>query len=303
MRRGVISKEFVLKRLILVLVLAVLMPLSASASILCVPDDLGPVIGNYVTTFHPNIADSIGAVTGTFNVLIDCETPTEVYCLDWRVDLCYPNEYMQGPDITSHEIIWILNNYYPAVPGMPSELPTERERGAAVQLAIWHFYTGVDISTGGVAIELFDAARAIIAVAQTAAVPATPTTLVLTPMYTEPIEPGEEVTVTATVYDQNGNPMPGVPVTYDITHVGSGSGTTDPAGQLAVTWTESETGYDVLTVTVDYTIPVGLMWLSNGCQDLVQASAEDGTISGMWGDSNPVATEESSWGKIKSMHR
>jgi len=74
-------------------------------------------------------------------------------------------------------------------------------------------------------------------------------------------------------------------------------------GQLDVTWAESDSGYDVLTVTVDYTIPIGLMWISDGCQDLIQASPEDGSISAIWGDTDPVATEESSWGKIKSLHR
>ncbi len=293
-----------MKRLVSFIALAVfLLPLSASATILCVPDDLGYVIGDYETTFHPNIADSIGAVAGTFNVLLDCTTPTLVYCLNWDVDLCYPAEYTQAPDITSQEIIWILNNYYPAVPGMPSELPTEKKRGAAVQLAIWHFYTGVDISTGGIDIAVFDAARAIIAAAGAAAVPATPTSLVLTPEYMPPIAPGTEVTVTATLYDQNGAPMPGVPVSYEITHVGSGSGTTDSNGEFTVNWTETSPGYDVLTVTVDYEIPVGLKWISPGCQDLIQVVPEDGSITATWGETNPVATESSSWGRIKSMTR
>jgi len=280
-----------------------LVPVAAPASTLCVPDNLGTVIGNYQTIFHPNIADSIGAVAGTFNVMIDCETWTQVYCLNWDVDLCYPAEYHQGPDYSSQEIAWILDNYYPTVPGMPSELATEKERGAAVQLAIWYFYTGVDISTGGIPLAIFDAARAIIAAAMTAPVPATPTSIVLTPTYIDPIEPGTLVTVTATVYDQNGDPMPGVPLSYDITHVGNGTGATDPSGQFEVSWTESDMGYDVLTVTVDYTIPMGLMWFNPGCQDLVQAVPEDGTISESWGESTPVGTESASWGEIKSMYR
>ncbi len=301
--RAVTAKETAVKKLALALALVLLLPLSATATILCVPDDIGFVIGDYETTFHPNIADSIGAVSNPLNVLLNCTDPTQVYCLNWDVDLCFPAEYEQAPDVTSPEIIWILNNYYPAVPGMPSELPAGKKRGAAVQLAIWHFHTGVDISTGGIDIAVFDAARAIIAAAGTATVPATPTTLVLTPAYMPPIAPGTEVTVTATLYDQNGNPMPGVPVSYEITHIGSGNGTTDGAGQFAVTWIESSPGYDVLTVTVDYTIPTGLRWISPGCQDLIQIFPEDGTISAVWGDTDPVATEETSWGGIKSMHK
>lgn len=293
-----------MKRLVTFIALALLLlPLSASATILCVPDDIGYVIGDYQTTFHPNIADSIGAVSGPLNVLLDCTTPTQVYCLNWDVDLCFPAEHHQAPDMTSQEVIWILNNYYPVVPGMPSELATGKERGAAVQLAIWHFYTGVDISTGGSPLAIFDAARAIIAAASTAPIPATPTTLVLTPEYIDPPLPGEEVTVTATLTDQNGAPMAGVPIDYDITHVGSGSGTTDSNGEFSVTWTETSPGYDVVTFTVDYTIPIGMRWLSDGCQDLVSASPEDGTLEASWGETNPVATESSSWGKIKTMLR
>ncbi len=260
-------------------------------------------MGHYMVVFHPNIADSIGAVAATYHVYVDCTDPTLVYCLDSDVDLCYPAEYGQGPDIISQEIVWILNNYYPAVPGMPGELSTDVERAAAVQLAIWHFYNGVDISTGGSDPAVFAAANAIIAAAMTAAVPATPTTLVLTPEYSPPIAPGTEVTVTATLYDQNGVVMPGVPVSYEITHVGGGSGTTDSNGEFIVTWIETSPGYDVLTITVDYEIPIGLRWVLPNCQDLVQASTADGTITAVWGETNPVGTESSSWGAIKSMHR
>ena len=290
-----------MKKLVSAFVLVLLLPLSTSASILCVPDNLATVTGDYETIFHPNIADSIGGIASPLNVLIDCTEPTLVYCLDWSAEFCYPAEYIPGPDVLSQEIIWILNNYYPVVPGMPSELSINKKRGAAVQLAIWHFSTGVDISTGGIDLAVFDAARAIIAAAQTASVPATPTTLVLTPEYSESIEPGTEVTVTATLYDQNGSPMPSVPISYTITHVGGGSGTTNGTGQFDVTWTESSSGYDVLTVTVDYTIPAGLSWVSE-CQSLIQAIPEDGTISEMWGETNPVGTKESSWGAIKRLY-
>ncbi len=295
-----------MKKLFLLLVSAMLLlPLTLSASVLCVPGDLSEIIGDNMTIFHPNIADSIGAIAGTLHVLLDCTTPTLVYCLEVEVELCYPAQYHQAPDIASPEIVWILNNYYPAVPGMPSELSTDVQRTAAVQLAIWHFHDGIDISTGGSDPEVFAAANAIIAAAeaQSASVPATPTTLVLTPEYTDPIDPGTEVSVTATLYDQNGAPMPGVAVDYDITHVGGGSGVTDPAGQLTVTWTESSQGYDVLTFAVDYSVPVGLVWEYPDCQALIQAASGDGSISASWGEHQPVATEESSWGSIKRMYQ
>ncbi|MDD3641936.1 MAG: Cys-Gln thioester bond-forming surface protein [Candidatus Krumholzibacteria bacterium] len=282
---------------------ALLFPLSAFSSILCIPSDLDEIVGDNMVVFHPNLADSIGAVAGALNVLLDCTTPTLVYCLESDIEFCYPAQYEQGPDIASQEIVWILNNYYPAVPGMPSELSTDVQRSAAVQLAIWHFSDGIDITTGGSDPAVFAAANAIIAAALTATPPSTPTSLVLTPAYSTPVMPGTEVTVTATVYDQNGVAMPGVPISYTITHVGSGSGVTDSNGQFPVTWTESEIGYDVITFTVDYTIPIGLRWVFPGCQDLVQATTEDGRITAVWGENQPVSTESSSWGGIKSLYR
>ena len=254
-----------------------------------------------MTVIHPNLAGGIGAKAGTFNVLIDCTTPSLVYCVGADAELCFPAEYEQAPDITSPQIIWILNNYYPAVPGMPSELSTDVERKAAVQLAIWHFSDGIDISTGGNDPLVFAAANAIIAAAQTAAVPATPTSIVLTPPYVSPPAPGSPVTVTATVYDQNGVPMPNVPLHYAIAHVGAGDGFTDANGQFTVSWIEA--GNDVLTFTVNYTIPIGLRWTLEGCQDLIQGVTVPGRLIATWGEEQLVGTEGSTWGAIKGLYR
>lgn len=280
-----------------------LFPLTALASLLCIPGSVPEIVGDDMIIQHPNIDGNAQVYAGTFNVTIDCVTPTLVYCTGSTVHLCYPAQYAQGPDITSHEVVWILNNYYPAVPGMPGELSTDIQRKAAVQLALWHFSDGIDISTGGSDPTVFDAARAIIAAAQTAVVPPTPTSLVLTPVYSEPPTPGSPVTVTATVFDQNGAPMPNVPINWTITYAvpPSGSGVTDANGQFTVSWTASDC--NLLTCTVDYTIPIGLRWMHAGCQELIQGATAAGQVRATWGAECSVGTTPATWGTIKSLYR
>jgi TQXA domain-containing protein len=297
--------EVLMKRVLpIFFMLAMLMlPLTASASILCVPGSVAEIVGDDMIITHPNIDGGAQVYAGTFHVTIDCATPTLVYCTGATVNLCYPGQYVQSPDITSQQVIWILNNYYPAVPGMPSELSTDVQRKAAVQLALWHFTDGIDISTGGSDPVVFAAANAIIVGAQTAAVPPTPTSLVLTPPYSVPPTPGSQVTVTATVLDQNSNPMPNVTINWIITNANppSGSGVTDANGQFSVSWTAG--ACNQLTYTVNYTIPIGLRWTYPGCQELIQGATASGRVSAYWGIDCPVSTTPATWGNIKSMYR
>ena len=252
---------------------------------------------------HPNLRGGQQVYAGTFNGKIDCVTPTLVYCILSGSNLCYPAQYAQGPNIASTEVVWVLSNYYPTVPGMPSELATDVQRKAAVQLALWHFSDGLDISTGGSDPGVFDAARAIIAAAQGAMVPPTPTALVLTPPPSPPCPAsGSAVTVTATLLDQNSLPMPNVPITWTISHVvpPSGSGATDGNGQFTLSWIE--VGTDVLTLNVDYTIPIGLRWTIPGCQDLIQSSTGAGHVTLTWGDC-AVSAVPTTWAQVKRVYR
>jgi TQXA domain-containing protein len=276
-----------------------LLPLTALGSVLCIPGSVGEVVGDDMWIQHPNIDNNTQVYAGTFHVLVDCVTPSLVYCVGTNVSLCYPSQYDQGPDITSQEVVWILNNYYPAVPGMPSELSTDIQRKAAVQLALWHFSDNVDISTGGNDPAVFAAANTIIGAALTAAVPATPTTLVLTPVYWGP-PPGTPVSVTATVYDQNHAVMANVPISWTISHVGTGSGVTDANGQITANWNEVDA--DQITFTVDYTIPIGLRWMRAGCQQLIQGATVQGRLSKDWID-GAISTEHRTWGAIKTLYR
>jgi TQXA domain-containing protein len=292
-----------MRRVLIVMLIGLLSPLAAWASTLCLPANLGDIVGDDMLVSHPNLRGGQQVYAGTFNGTIDCVTPTAVYCVRSGTNLCYPAPYSQGPNISSQEIVWILNNYYPTVPAMPSELSTAVQRKAAVQLALWHFSDGVDISSGGSDTAVFDAARAIIAAAQTATVPPTPTSLVFTPPPSPSCPPpGSAVTITVTLFDQNGQPMPNVPINWTIGHQipGSGSGTTDISGQFSLSWTE--VGNDLVTLDVAYTIPVGLKWVLPGCQDLIQGAASTGHVTTSWGDC-PVGATVSAWSHVKNTYR
>ncbi len=292
-----------MRRVLILLLIVLLSPLAAHASNLCLSPNLGDIVGDDMILSHPNLRGGQQVYAGTFNGKIDCVTPTVVYCVRSGTNLCYPATYAQGPNITSQEVVWILNNYYPTVPGMPSELATDVQRKAAVQLALWHFSDGVDISTGGSDTAVFDAARAIIAAAQTATVPPTPTSLIFTPQPSPPCPtPGSAVTITATLFDQNGQPMPNVPISWTIGHVipGSGSGTTDANGKFSLSWTE--VGTDVVTLDVAYTIPVGLKWIIPGCQDLIQGASSTGHVTTTFGDCS-VGAVSATWSRVKNTYR
>ncbi len=280
---------------------------SVRASVACLGGDFGSQVqGQGVTTSHPNVTGGHGLYTGSLRASIDNVTPVELYCVDIDRYLCYPTCYSQGPDVSSQQIVWILNNYYPSVPSEPASLPTTAERGAAVQLAVWHFSDGVDISSGGSPLAVFDAARAIIAAANTASVPATPSAVNLLSGSTTHT-PGQQHCVTATVLDQNNVPMSGVSVAFAVSgaNAASGGGTTDGSGQVTFCYTGTFTGDDDLTATVNYMIPVGLHWTHIDCQSLIMGTEASGTIVAhqtvSWQPS--TAVEAVSWGGIKDVYR
>ena len=204
-------------------VLVLMFPLTSAASILCTAANVSEMMEYGVLVTHPALFPSGAAFAYVYTADVDCDMPTMVYCVDSTVPLCLSSMYEQGPDIQEDELLWILNNYFPFAEGMPYELPTYDERAAAVAMALWHFSDGLDISApgSGLPVNVFDAARAIITLAEgeTATVPQTPTSIEFATDWTPP------VTVTATLYDQNGLPIPGVSVNWEVTSGSSGSNT------------------------------------------------------------------------------
>ncbi len=84
------------------------------------------------------------AYAGTFKALIDGNT-TSLYCIDIKHELKYNDAY-NDVEKTNDTLSYILNNYYPYKQSYTGILnPVEKEAGA-VQLALWHFTDGLDIS-------------------------------------------------------------------------------------------------------------------------------------------------------------
>lgn len=281
-----------------------LAPMQSRASVACLQSDWGSQVqGMGSTVSHPSILSGTNVYAGTFHALIDNVTPVELYCVDINHYLCFPACYSQGSDISSPEIIWVLNHYYPTIASEPSALGSVQERASAVQLALWHFSDGVDISSGGSPSAIFDAARAIVAAASAGAVAATPTAIGVNPA-SSVHTPGNTATVTATVRDQNTAIMAGVTVSWEVTGANptSGSGVTDSNGEIAVSWNGVSTGDDQLALHVAYTLPVGVHWLHDGCQSLIMGSSTGGQLTQIalvsWQPS--TAVRATTWGAIKS---
>lgn len=261
----------------LVVILATMMGLLAMTVFASTAYLVGTASGGYVV--HGNLPDG-SKWAGTLKVTLDGGSEIyEVYCANLAINWCPDKDHTQGSDTINEHVIWILNNYYPHVPTEPAGL-IPAKKAAAVQLAIWHFTDNLDISSGGSPADIFDAARTIIAAAQTASVPETPTTLTLEPSSdSNPV--GFLHTVTATLKDQNDDPLSGKTVNFTVTGVNptSGSDVTNSSGQATFTYIGSTAGSDTITATVTYTVPLGLRWISSGCQDLIMAEEAPGQVS------------------------
>jgi len=281
------------------------LPAISLASQACIPSSNYLGAGGNVT--HPNLHGGESLWAGTIKAYVDgAGDAVELYCVDLHHGLCHPECYEQSADVMATEIVWILNNYYPAVASEPAALDLPNKRARAVQLAIWHFSDGLDISMNGMPDPVFDAARAIVAAAVAQAVPKTPTSLAVTPGSSVGPPPGTH-TVTATLRDQNGDPMPGVSVHFTVTgaHTASGDVTTNASGEASFSYLGTHLGEDHIVATVDYTIPIGLKWGHNNCQRLIMGKAAPGrvhcAVKRSW--DGRVQVQEKSWGSVKTLYR
>jgi TQXA domain-containing protein len=211
---------------------------------------------------------------GIIYIALDGDTtryPT--YCIDIDISTQNGNRYELGGSGADPNIIWILNNYYPNT-GLPDGL-TNTEKGAAVQLAIWHFSNGLDLSSGTPG-NVFAAARAIVDSVGSASIPQIPSTLGLSPASsTNPL--GAQHTVTATVLDPSGSAVSGQEVTFSVTGANPTTNpvsvVTDANGQSAFTYTGANAGDDTIAATTSFIVPSGAIWIgaTSSIQRLVMA--------------------------------
>lgn len=81
---------------------------------------------------------------GTFKATID-GNDVRLYCIDLMHSLAYNQPY-QDVEATNDTLSYILNNYYPFKSSYPGMLADVKQEAAAIQIALWHFTDGLNIS-------------------------------------------------------------------------------------------------------------------------------------------------------------
>lgn len=246
-----------MKRLYRFLTIVIILIISQSG---CVSALIATIVGAdliTVNTIGHGIKDA-----GIIYITIDGDTtPYPTYCMDIDISTQNGNTYMLSGSGADPNIIWILNNCYPNT-DLPGGL-SDREKGAAVQLAIWHFSNELDLSSGTPE-NVFAAARAIVDDAGSASIPQIPSTLDLAPpSSTNPL--GAQHTVTATVKDPSGSAVSGQEVTFSVAGVNPTTSpvriATDVNGQSAFTYTGTNAGDDTIFAATSFIVPSGAIWL------------------------------------------
>jgi len=249
----------VLKALILAsLLLLVMQPMGALGSTITISD------WHLVNVYHPSLPSS--------NVLAGeiIAGGYKMYCTNLLVHTGGGVIYSPGNNVNIPQVIYILNNYYPVIGNKPSDLSTPNDISAAVQLAIWHYSDGIDISSGGSPLNIFDAARAIIADADSH---------LSIPTYALSLDPqsainslGDQHTIIAKL-TQDGVAVAMKLVSFSVTgaNFATGSNNTDTIGNATFSYTGTTEGTDTITATVASITPIGLRWVSEGKQDLIMA--------------------------------
>ncbi|MCC6764035.1 MAG: DUF4215 domain-containing protein [Deltaproteobacteria bacterium] len=223
---------------------------------------------------------------GTFHISIDGGASTEAYCVDLHNPLTFGDAQPQVPPDYPCEVVHILGNAYPNPGTIGSPLADTPREAAAVQAAIWYFTDGF-VVTGPADVQARAAEIIDIAGDQCGQVPAVPHELTLSPADATNYLPGEEAhTVTATLRDTQGQPVPGHAVQVTIAGAAGPQvfqGFTDAQGDFVVTYENGlqVPGTDTISATASFTVPVGLKFKAEGLQGIVVAGApRPGTVTG-----------------------
>ena len=220
-----------------------------------------------MSVVDPYSGSSENVSVGTFRGTVD-GTSASFYCIDISHPLAMwtssdPNTYTDNGN-TAPKITYVMNNYYPfkSYPYTGSLGTVERE-AAAVQLSIWYFSDGIDLSRVSGDAGVVTRARAIIADAEangTATIPFN--TLVITPANQTLASPNA-ANFTVTALNTDNQPISGLTVTLSTTHgtLSATSVVTNASGSATFTLTQG--GYLSATVTASasVTIPQGTKYV------------------------------------------
>ncbi len=235
-----------------------------------------------VTFFDPYLGKNMTYNAGTFKGDVDGQSAS-FYCIDLSHPLAVysasqPHTYTdQGP--TPKTITYILNNYYPfkALP-YTGALSTSSKEAAAVQLVIWHYADGIDLST------ITDATLRSRALAIKADVDVNANlfvpfeTLLIIPS-NQSIPVGAQGKFTVSTFDLNSNPLNGITVTLTATSgtLSATSVVTGPNGTTSdIFLTQGADLTSSIKAVANVTIPQGTQYVHktepNAHQKLVLAT-------------------------------
>lgn len=167
---------------------------------------------------------------GTFAATIDGHA-TSLYCIDISNPLAFNSAY-SDIEKTNDTLSYILNNYYPYKTGYSGMLSPEANEAGAVQLALWHFTDGLNISnvTGDATVKT--RALAIVSDALANAHSFSLNTFSISfPSQTYNV--GDAINFTVKAFNESGLAMSGVSITLSTT-AGTLSTTTTTTGANGV---------------------------------------------------------------------
>ncbi|MCK9280632.1 MAG: choice-of-anchor A family protein, partial [Melioribacteraceae bacterium] len=232
---------------------------------------------------NPGTVQNVNA--GTFKGTLN-GNDEKFFCIDIGNPLATNEDYWDEGS-TPSQITYILNNYYPHV-ALPytDALSTEAKEAAAVQVSIWHYSDGLDISTVQDATIKARALQIVADVEANHTNNATPIqTLVLMP---SPISLPQGVNATFYAYalDLLGNYLTGVEITL-TTNLGSLNHATVlsnvPGSSQLITLSYNGIGNAEVTATAEVQIPQGTRYVHkaspNSKQKLVLATPTTDTKS------------------------
>lgn len=210
----------------------------------------------------PAHLDGARYYAGTFDLEVG-GSRVQGYSLDLqhgisRQDAYRANVYAsQEPALCAAQ--WIVTNYSQDQPRLDL---SNAEEGVAIQVAIWNVMEGfepvwdLDAWCGRQAV--YDRAVEIMAAAQGHCF-LMPASLDLTAQ-TEQLAPGQEVELTAGVYDQAGRPLAGQAVVFDASlgSTGTASGVSNAQGQVSSSLFSADAGTARVSASVKGFIPVAV---------------------------------------------
>lgn len=213
---------------------------------------------------------------GVILVSVNGGPTTEAYCIDVLTAIGIGDDLPQVPVTYPQQILWVLNNLYPSPNMLPGALPNVNDEAAAVQSAIWFFSDNFQVTAPN---SILTRTQQIInaAMNMTGTIPTAPQVLDLAPASAVNDLPLDNVhVVTGTLFNSLNQTMPGVPMTLTVQGASGSlalSSVTDVNGQAVFTYSNVglTAGSDIITATVDYSVPTGMQFFTPGRQAIVLA--------------------------------